>query len=398
MTSRAARRRDMKAARKSAKHVGPAPQTINLENPQAQNYSTWIIGNSFAWQARALAEIEGHVTPEVYAELVKEFTSHRPSGAYAESKTFHDGIEAFAAERYVIPAGSAKGQHIVIAGAGPSLNQTAAEFCPGADQVWGCNSALTWLADHGHRVTHGFTVDQTPHMCAEWATAPDVEYLLASTVHPHLVDLLVSRDRRYRHFHNFVGIKRPPVQWADDDGSQRTMGYEEWLYCLLYPPTLMAGSGLNAVTRAIDVAQHMGAEKITVLGADCCLQMTGPSRIDLPFGSPEHLTWLREHTVMHADGGHALASEATAITMGATIDGRYWLTKPDLVITTQWLVRMAHASDGQIELKGDTLPVALYDKDESFWKRMPNFQTADGRIAAVPLMNQVPVTMTTAAA
>jgi len=64
----------------------------------------------------------------------------------------------------VMKQDEAKGQHIVICGAGPSLADHAHEYCPAADQVWGCNSALPWLAENGHKVTHGFTVDQTPEM------------------------------------------------------------------------------------------------------------------------------------------------------------------------------------------------------------------------------------------
>jgi hypothetical protein len=33
---------------------------------------------------------------------------------------------------------------------------------------------------------------------------------------------------------------------------------------------------------------------------------------------------------------------------------------------------MAKASEGKIQLIGDTMPVAFYDKPESFWARMPN--------------------------
>ena len=69
---------------------------------------------------------------------------------------------------------------------------------------------------------------------------------------------------------------------------------------------------------------------------------------------------------MHADGGHALASGATAVTLGALIDGRHWETKPDMVITAQWLVRMKRALGDRLTLVGDTLPNALMDKDPVF--------------------------------
>ena len=295
---------------------------------------------------------------------------------------------------------SAKGEHIVICGAGPSLADHAAEYCPDADQVWGCNSATTWLADNGHRVTHGFTVDQTPHMVEEWYTAPDVHYLLASTCHPHLVEYLMDKGREITFFHNFVGIdERPveldldpdddPTEWYEGDevvvvtstdtGAEKTvrrMAYEDWMYSTLYDPTCRVGSGLNATTRAIDLACYVGAGRITALGADCALRQKR-SCPATPYGSPEHLKWLNEDTIMHVDGGNALASEATPMTLTGTIDGREWTTKPDMIITAVWLVQMARALD-ELEIIGDTLPNALMDKDQDFLDSLPHLPGPDG--------------------
>ena len=273
----------------------------------------------------------------------------------------------------VVEQDSAKGEHIVICGAGPSLADHAAEFAPQADQLWGCNSALTWLLAHGHAPTHGFAIDQTTAMIGEWGTAPDVEYLLASSVHPHLTEFLLGRGRSLRFFHNYVGIRHDPV--LRDDGT--LMAYEDWMYSGLYPSTVRVGSGLNAVSRAIDTARYMGAGRITVLGADCALRVSAP-RPDVPMGSPEHLRWLRECTVMHADGGHALASGATPITFGGVIDGRHWETKPDLSITALTLRRMADAFPDLIDLVGDTLPNALKGKSEDFLARMPHLTDSTG--------------------
>jgi hypothetical protein len=303
---------------------------------------------------------------------------------------------------------SAKGQHLVLCGAGPSLAENAAEYCPTADQVWGCNSAMTWLHDHGHKVTHGFAIDQNPEMVAEWASAPDVDYLIASSVHPHLTQYLLSKGRRLTFFHNFVGIKQRPVAYAychacDGTGpfdvaacpkcgntelERQHTSYEDWLYCSLYPGTIRAGSGLNAVTRALDVARFMGFEKITVLGADCSLRVTSRPP-DAPAGSEEHMRWLREETVMHADGGSALASNATPVTLGGEIDagtpdetvrpghGRWWETKPDLMISAIWLVQMARKVPG-LTLVGDTLPNALKGKSASFLSKLPNMVDSAG--------------------
>jgi hypothetical protein len=371
--------------------------TIRLENPQVANFATFIAGNAAEWQTRAVAELADHLEPALYAELEAMLLAHRPGMAFAENKTFHDYVEPYA-KRYVVQEGSAKGQHLVLCGAGPSLNEHAAEWCPQGDQVWGCNSAMTWLHENGHKVTHGFTVDQTPHMCAEWSSTPDVEYLVASTCHPHLIELLRGQDRSVTYFHNYVGIKQKPVLLHDENGVQSMqMPYEEWMYAVLYPPTVMSGAGLNAVTRALDVAQFMGFERITVLGADCCLRVKGDHRTKFAFNSKEHLAWLKANTIMHADGGHALASEATPVTLTARIDsgtsghkirkghGRYWTTKPDMAISAQWLLRMARASKGRITLVGDTLPNALSAKNEAYLRSLPNFVTADGQAANIPV-------------
>jgi uncharacterized Rossmann fold enzyme len=359
-------------------------QTITLSNPVAEHFETFIVGNSIQWQVRALLELETILPPEDYADLKALFDAHRPAFAFAENATFHDFVLPYA-QRFVVQPNSATGQHVVICGAGPTLREHASEWCPKGDQVWGVNSALPWLVKQGHHPTHGLTVDQTPQMCAEWASAPDVEYLIASTVHPHLTNLLASRERTMTFFHNFVGIRKPPVAWVNAVGVTETMAYEEWLYALLYPSTVQAGSGLNSVTRAVDVAQFMGFERITVLGADCCIKFRGKPRHDLQVGSEQHRQWLRTKTVMHADGGHAMASDATPVTIGGEIDGRYWLTKPDMAISAQWLMKMARYSNGQVQLIGDTLPNALALKDDAFLERLPNFVDSEGRVANLPV-------------
>lgn len=283
----------------------------------------------------------------------------------------------------VVEQNAAEGQTLVICGAGPSLRHHAAKWCAKGDQVWACNSALPYLVREGHKVTHGFTVDQTPHMCAEWHTTPDVEYLIASTVHPHLVALLAARGRSFTFFHNYVGIQERPVQWPDENGVLQGAEFEDWMYLTFYPPTIRAGSGLNAVTRAIDVAEFMGFRKIVVLGADCAIEVTRPMPRGVRAGSPEHVRWLKEATIMHADGSNAISSGATPMTMHGVIDGRHWETKPDMVITATWLVKMRRRMGNRLTLIGDTLPNALRNKSDEFLERMPALVTGDG--TAVPV-------------
>lgn len=272
----------------------------------------------------------------------------------------------------MVEEGSGKGKHVVICGAGPSLAEHAAEYCPDADQVWGCNSALVWLAENGHKVTHGFTCDQTAYMLSEWASTPDVEYILASTVHVHLSELLLSRNRKLLWYHNYVGIKHAPVEF---DG--RSMSWEDWAYTLLWPPCMRAGTGLNAVTRAVDVAEFMGFDKITVLGADHALRVKTPPPRGAPMGSRKYSKWLAR-AVMHANGDGATASGATPVCFGGTIDGRYWLSKPDMMVSAIFLVRMMRRLGGRLNVVGDTLPGALKDKPDEYLARLPNLVDSAG--------------------
>ena len=376
--SKAARKLKRKRAKEKREPNKPFDGVIQLANPETDHFETYIAGN--AARCERVAEID-----------------------------------------------SAKGQHLILCGAGPSLRDHAAKWCRKGDQIWGCNSALTWLYDHGHKPTHGFTVDQTPAMCNEWASAPDVEYLIASTSHPYLVDMLEEKGRRIRWFNNYVGLTKPPVAYCKcghdkvdhdeactkcddcDTYAERIMGYEDWMYAALYPPTIRAGSGLNAVTRAIDVASFMGFTKITVLGADCAIRVKRPLPDDVMHGSPEHYHWLEHDTEMHADGGNALASGATPVTMGSYIDcwrdrpwrerlltwpwtpwkaraygPRWWETKPDMAISALWLVKMGKSLGPGFQLIGDTLPNALKDKPEEFLERLPALIGRDGEPIQYP--------------
>lgn len=356
---------------------------VQLSNPFAESFEQYIILNAATWQTRAAVELQSVLSPQDHALLMDTLYEHKTGMAYS-SKTFHDLVEPYAGN-YIIEPDSAKGQHLVLCGAGPSLNDHIVEWAPKADQLWGCNSAATWLAKQGYPITHALTVDQTPHMYLEWKDAPeDIEYLVATTIHPHLSEWLANTGRRFRYFNNFVGLKKPPVEWEDVTGEKRIMGYEEWIYALLFPGTIQAGSGLNTVNRAIDVALHMGFEKITVLGADCAIRTKGQPSKSWALGSPPYLKWLRKNTVMHADGGHALASEATAMVITATIDGRFWMTKPDICISAVWLMKQAKASNGQIELIGDTFPNAIKGKPEEWLARLPRLANSKGETMKIP--------------
>lgn len=322
----------------------PSNGQITLTNPVTAHFETFIYANAVNRETlvqRAAAQFLG-CDPATVTE--RELAKAGSDGFYPPS--------------FMVERNSRRDQHVIICGAGPSLAEHAAEWCPQGDEVWGCNSAATFLFDRGFPVTHALTVDQTAEMVNEWRSAPPLGYLLASTVHPHLTEYLMKRDRAILFFHNYVGLRKPPVQVSDTE----TLSYEDWLYSTLYPACVRVGSGLNAVTRAVDLATYMGFGTITVLGADCALRFRRPIP-DVVGGSKAHMKWLRKHVQLHADGGHAMASNSTPVTVHGDIDGRTWLTKPDMMITAVQLVALQKRMPTRLRLIGDTLPNALLHKE-----------------------------------
>lgn len=341
---------------------------IELRNPVSDHFQAFVVGNADAWEQMAHADLAAH-----HPEVVEELALHAGEEQTAFMNRFHDAVRTYATQHHVVRENEAAGQHVVICGAGPSLRDDAAEWCPQGDQVWGCNSAAPWLAKNGHAVTHAFTVDQTPGMLRDWLDAPDVEYLCATTIHPHLTTWLRSKGRTLRFFNNYVGIKGEPVPFRDE-----MIPFEDWLYCVLFPPTIRAGSGLNSVNRAIDVALFMGFSKITVLGADCALRLKRPKPEHFVHGDRAHRRWLEKHTVMHVNGTSAVHGGQTAITLGGMLDGRYWESKPDMLVSAVWLEMTRRRLQGRLDIIGDVLPNALRNKDVEFLRRLPTMVGANG--------------------
>ena len=396
MTTRAQRRRAEREAAKPAsapRFDGPQTQFVKLANPVAEHFESFVAGNALVWEQMAHDELIRQAPAE--AAALEPF--YGLAGMYAcdfsdpaefdKWQRFRTLVELNCGNRFMLTEKSGADQHLVICGAGPSLREHAADYCHLGDQVWGCNSAAIWLHDNGYRCTHAYTVDQTPEMVNEWESAPEMVYLLATTAHPHLVSHLRAKGRGIQWFHNYVGIQGEPVTWPDADGKDRTMGREDWLYATLFPHTIRAGSGLNAVTRALDCAVYAGFRKITILGSDCAVKTTGPVPENLPLGSDAYLDWVKRETVMHADGGSAVASNATPMLFNGEIDGRVWVTKADLIISAVWLVKMVRRLrevGADIEIVGDVLPNALADKPDEYLARLPTMIDSEGNPITVP--------------
>ena len=222
-----------------------------------------------------------------------------------------------------------KAQTLALCGAGPSLRDLRFDK---TDQVWACNSALTYLVGEGVHVDVAVGIDQTPQMLREWESPPDVTYYVASSCDPALVVHLREHKRTVHLFHNHVGVG-DDIDWEWEQYTER------------YPPGYMISQGATVVGRSIGLAWWAGFERIDVYGADCC------------FGDDD---------LVHANGEDMGEAYGRPLTMEGEISGRMWRTRPDMLMDAVDLVRKVRKSEGAIRLMGDTLPVCLLGKSEEF--------------------------------
>lgn len=228
---------------------------------------------------------------------------------------------------------SKRGRSLIICGAGPSLAKNSGPtFATHSGDVWATNSALNWCVGNGYRdrITYGVAIDASARMFNDvWADPPEVEYLIATSVNPGLTAHLLRNGRRVTQWHS--------VRGAPDE-------FE--LYQLIYPPMFIAGRGLNVVNRSLMLALWLGYSKVKLLGCDHAYS-TGKQR--------------------YADGRGALAGDV--FTRGV-IDGREWVTNPDMLFCATELVRIRNEyGRSRVSFVGDVLPRALQDKPEAFLSR-----------------------------
>lgn len=300
------------------------------------------------------------------------------------------------------PAMSKRGKKLVLCGAGPSLreyvNESPRWF---ADEVWACNSAVTYLMDRDVRVTHAVAIDSSDGLLQDWETLYDLEYIVATSIHPKLTDHLVAANRKLRWFHNYLGITDPPDWKAPQDWIDKyTAGgfsrepykwsYEVYLYDHLFPPTCQPQYGLNVVARALCMAVWLGYDKIRIWGSDCAGVIVGSPQMpefDKDNPSPEFLEWFAKYRmpdanspeyedwmktlIMYADGRNALEvyTKNGAIVQSPLLNGRHWHTRADMMVTAEHIAHIMRMDplEGRIELMGDTLPGALLKQTQDFW-------------------------------
>jgi hypothetical protein len=230
------------------------------------------------------------------------------------------------------------GDTVAICGAGPSLND-AYRVIRKATHVWGCNRAANFLESRKWKLTHAVGIDAGTAMYEDcWATPPKVsiEYILASNVHPRLVDELLTAGQRVRFFHSIRGGIDEEVQW----------------YTNFFPPCPIVGQGLNVVNRAVELAMFLGYKRVYVCGADNALG---------------------DSDTMYADG----SSRDGQVILNGEVHGRKWRTTPDMLMSATNLARMKWAYGGRLELVGNTLPRALSLTDDKFLDKCVRWATPE---------------------
>lgn len=236
---------------------------------------------------------------------------------------YHEFSEANKRLQAELGLGMCQSKVLALCGAGPSLKRAK---LTGYDEVWACNSALPWLAKQGLPVDVGIGMDQTPGLLREWSDPPNVKYYVASTCDPELIRHLHAHGRRVFFFHNAVGF----------DGEIEH--YQSWA------PGYIVGHGSTVVSRTVGLANWMGFHRVDLKGVDCAF----------------------EGDTVHANGDDYREAYGNPLLFEAEIDGKRWVTRPDMLMDAVDIVRMARAKDGLIRFQDGTLPAALWDKDDAF--------------------------------
>jgi hypothetical protein len=142
--------------------------------------------------------------------------------------------------------------------------------------------------------------------------------------------------------------------------------YEQHLYRTLYPTSVQVGYGLNSVPRAVCLAVFLGFASIKVYGADCACAPADPMP---PVNSAAYAPWLAGLRIYPDRPFPAHYGQTLMAQSARPIGGRYWVTRPDMVMSALHLVELARMFP-QITLMGDTLPVAL-QRDPDALANMP---------------------------
>jgi len=227
---------------------------------------------------------------------------------------------------------------VLVVGSGPSLKDPAVierikEEHEKGTIIFACKAAIKVLYDQGVTPDYGVSMDPGAHIANpnKIFKAPGMTHIIASSSDPELFEYL--KDENVIIFHSATGYEK-----------------EVELYNTLFETHDCMGGGYNVVNRAVSAAFFMGARKVILAGNDC--------------------GWRKDED-MYADG--PAHREGVDMTDHGMVDGREWMTRPDMLASGVALAKLAKARPHAIEFIGDTLPSKLVDKDDEFLNKCASF-------------------------
>lgn len=132
---------------------------------------------------------------------------------------------------------------------GPSLQQEW-ENIKNYKYVITCSGAHKFLIDRGIIPDYHVDVDPRPHKTELLGTPhPDVEYLIASAVHPKYIDIIKDFNVKLWHGYNSDSLNRLPLSFPRGD----------WVF----------PGGCTVGLRTLLIARFLGFKKIGLFGMDC---------------------------------------------------------------------------------------------------------------------------------
>ncbi len=233
------------------------------------------------------------------------------------------------------------GQPIVLAGAGPSLttDETIAAVRDWVENrgalLVAVKKAIKVLHDAGFKIDWAASMDPGDHIaCPERIfKAPGTKHLIASSSDPALFEYL--KDEEVWIFHSATGYE-----------------HEVALYNRHFKNGTVMGGGYNVLNRALAAFLYMGCRPVCLVGAD---------------GG-----W-REGETFYADG--TWNRPGVDMCDNGMIDGRPWMTRPDMLASAVALARVAKTfSEEDFVIVGDVLPAKLRGRDEDFLRQCAQFE------------------------
>lgn len=180
-----------------------------------------------------------------------------PKVSYCVSSSIRDlqiRINNQKVKERVQPSDTKDATPVAIVGYGPSLAKTWKQLKK-YKTIFACSGATKFLLEKGIVATYHCEVDPREHKKEMIEVHPDTTYLMASAVHPKVIEHLQERNANIKLWHIF----------ATDGESEQVLPRDEWLIT----------GGCDVGMRAMTLARLLGHTNLHIFGIDACAGVTG---------------------------------------------------------------------------------------------------------------------------